>query len=64
MKEVTREDEDFKDNNQSSCYLRAIQGHGGIPTSPEMMNYTFVPYKWKECIFHKGISWNFQSIVE
>ena len=55
----------YKDNNESLFYLRATQGHsGGIPESPELMNYTLIPYKWKEYIFHKGISWNFQSILE
>ena len=54
-----------KDNNGSLCYLRAIQGHsGGIPISPELMNHTLIPYKWKEYIFHRGISWNFRSILE
>ena len=53
-----------KDNNGSLCYLRAIQGHsGGIPISPELMNHTLIPYKWKEYIFHRGISWNFRSIL-
>ena len=52
----------FKDNNGSLCYLRVIQGQsGGKPTRPELMNYTLLPYKWKEYIFHRGISWNFQS---
>ena len=47
------------------CCLRAIQGHsGGIPISPELTNYAFNPYKWKEYILHKRISWNFQSILE
>ena len=44
-----------KDNNGSLCYLREIQGHsGGIPISPELMNCTFIPYKWKEYIFHSN----------
>ena len=31
------------------CFLRAIQGHsGGIPISPEMMEYTLVPVDWKK----------------
>ena len=34
-----------KDSNGSLCYLRAIQGHsGGIPISPELMNYTLIPH--------------------
>ena len=48
------------DNNGSLCYLRAVQGHsGGSPISPELMNYKFIPYKWKVYIFHRGISWFF-----
>ena len=51
-----------KDNNGSLCYLRAIQGHsGGIPIRPELMIYTLIPHKWKECIFHRGISSSFHS---
>ena len=53
-----------EDKNGSLCYLRAIQGHsGGTPTSPELMNCTFIPYNWKGVIYHKGFSWNFQSIL-
>ena len=53
-----------KDNKRSLCYLRAIQGHsGGIPIRPEMMEYTFFPYKWKEYVFRRGSSWNSQSIL-
>ena len=53
-----------KDNNGSLCYLRAIQGHsGGIPICPEFMNYTLILYRWKEYIYHRGISWNFQTIL-
>ena len=52
------------DDNKSLCYLRAIQGHsGGIPIRPEMMGYTFVSHNWKEYIFQRGTSWNFQSIL-
>ena len=37
-----------KDSNGSLCYLQAVQGHsGGIPISPELMNYTLTPYNWK-----------------
>ena len=53
-----------RDNDGSLCYLRAIQGHsGGIPIGPEMMNFTLVAYNWKEHIYHRGNSWNFQSIL-
>ena len=52
------------DNKKSLYYLRAIQGHsGGKPKKPEMMEYTLILYKWMEYIFHKGISWNSQSIL-
>ena len=45
-----------KDSDGSRCYLRAVQGHSrGIPISPELMNYTFIPYNWKEHIDHRGI---------
>ena len=53
-----------KDNIGSLSYGRAIQGHTrGIPISPELMNYTLIPYTWKEHIMHTGISWIFQSIL-
>ena len=53
------------DNKKSPRCLRAVQGHsGGFPTRPEMMEYTRIPHNWKEYIFHKGISWNSQSILE
>ena len=29
-----------------------------------MTEYTLIPYNWKEYIFHKGISWNSQSMLE
>ena len=35
---------------------------GAFPISPELMNYTFIPYKRKEYTFHRGISCNLQSI--
>ena len=32
-----------EDRNGSVCYLRAVQGHpGGIPLTPESMNYTLI----------------------
>ena len=52
----------WKDSNGSLCCLRAIQGlSGGIPISSELMKYTLFPDNWKEHIYHRGISWNFQS---
>ena len=64
MKAVIRKDSNTARTAMDLCYLRATQGHsGGIPISPELMNYTFIPHKWKEYIFHRGISWNFQSIL-
>ena len=53
-----------KENNGYLCHERSIQGHsGGIPISPELMNYTVITYNWKEHIYHIGIMWNFQSIL-
>ena len=53
-----------KNNNGSLCDLRAVQGHpGGVSINPELMNDTLIPNKWKEHIYHSGISWNFQSIL-
>ena len=46
------------------CYWRAIQGHSGcIPIEPEPMGYAFIPRNWKRYIFHRGLSWNLQSIL-
>ena len=28
------------------------------------MDYVFIQYNWKKYVFHKGLSWNFQSISE
>ena len=46
------------------CYLQAIQGHsGGIPIELEMMGYVKIPPNRKKHLHHRGLSWNFQSIV-
>ena len=53
-----------KEKDGILCCIRAIQGHsGGIPTEPELMGYVFVPRNWKRYIFHRGLSWNFQSML-
>ena len=37
------------DTKKSLCCLRAIQEHSsGIPIRREMMEYTLIPYNWKE----------------
>ena len=41
------------DNKKSLCNLRSIQGHSGM--RPEMRECTFVPYNWKESIFHREL---------
>ena len=44
------------DNKKSLCYLRAIQGHsGGIQIRPEKMEFTLIPYNWKEYVFHRDL---------
>ena len=49
---------------KSICDSRALQGDsGGVPIRPGMMEYTFIPHNLKEYIFHRGISWNSQSIL-
>ena len=35
---------------------------GGIPIEPKLMGYFFIPRGWKKYIFHRGLSWNYQSI--
>ena len=55
---------EYCEDNNESLFLRAIQGHsGGTPINPDLMNYTLIPYNWKEHIYHTGISWNCQSIL-
>ena len=45
-------------------YIRAIQGHsGGNLMAPQLMGHIDVPYKWKECLFHRGCSYDVQSIL-
>ena len=55
-----------EDNNRSLCYLQAVQGHSWRRSNntPELMNYTLIFDNWKEHIYHRGISWNLQSILE
>ena len=53
-----------KNKDGTLCYLRAIQGHsGGIPIEPELMGYVKIPRNWKKYTYHRGLSWNFQSIL-
>ena len=52
------------DHKRSLCHHRAIRGHsGGIPIVPELMECTSIRYEWRECIFHRGCSWDMQSIL-
>ena len=54
-----------KDSNGSLSYLRAIQGHAnGITISSVLMNYTLYSFQLERHIYHRRISWNFQSILE
>ena len=54
-----------QDKDVNSSYCRAFQGHsGGIPTSPELMKYTPIPYDWEKYLHHRGSQWVFQSILE
>ena len=39
---------EFCKENEELWYIRAIQGHsGGVIISPRLMNYVFIPCKWK-----------------
>ena len=45
-------------------YFRAIQGHtGGGMIPPNLMRHVAIPYIWKEFLFHRGCSYNVQSIL-
>ena len=46
-------------------YIRAIQGHtGGSMIAPELMGHVTIPYNWKDFVFHRGRSFNINSILE
>ena len=54
-----------KIKNEMLCSLRAIQGHSDrIPVESEFVGYVFIPRNRNRYIFHTGLSWNFQSILE
>ena len=43
--------------------IRAIQGHtGGNVIAPELMGHVAIPYNLKELLFHRGSSYDVQSI--
>ena len=47
------------------CSLRAIHGHSDrTPVESEFMGYVFIPRNRNRDIFHTGLSWNFQSLLE
>ena len=46
-------------------YFRAIQGHtGGEMMAPELLGHVVISYEWKEFLFHRGCSYNVQSILK
>ena len=52
------------DKNVSLCFFESYSGAlCGNSISPELMDYTLIPHNWKEHINHRGISWNFQSVL-
>ena len=54
-----------ENSHKSLAYLRAIQGHTGrMIIAPELMRHVLLPDKWKEFIYHKGCSFNMNSILE
>ena len=54
------------DNSKHSwMHIRAIQRHiGGNRIAPELLGDVTIPYNWKECVFHRGCSFNINSILE
>ena len=54
---------DCLENKKSICYSRDMGHSDGIPIRPEIMEHTLIPYNWKECKFHRWISWKSQSIL-
>ena len=53
-----------KNSNNSLLYIRAIQTHtGGNLIAPELMGHVAISYKWKDFLFHRGCSYDVQSIL-
>ena len=53
-----------KNSKNVSLYIRAVQGHTGANlVAPELMGHVAIPCKWKEFLFHRGSSYDVQSIL-
>ena len=57
---------DYCVNSKNSLmYIRAIQGHtGGNLIALELMGHVIIPFNWKEFVFHRGCSFNCNSLLE
>ena len=45
--------------------IRALQGHtGGDLIEPELMGHVAILFNWNNFLFHRGCSFNFQSILD
>ena len=46
-------------------YIRAIQEHTvGDMMAPELIGHVAIPHNWIEFVFHRGCSYNINSILE
>ena len=66
VKGVTGRGFEYCESSKNSLvYIRPIQGHsGGNMIAPELMGHVAIPHNGKELVFHRGCSFNINSILE
>ena len=53
-----------KSSKHSLVCIRAIQEHTGNMIALKLMGHVAIPCNWKEFVFHRGCSFNINSILE